>query len=93
MSKTDVSYICNCKPGFRKDEENYCQDINEWTENIHDCSHLCHNTFDGYECYCENGYRLNSDTKTCDDIDECGEGGPLLCQGVCENTLGGYECK
>ena len=90
---TEGSFVCNCKAGYAKDKYNYCRDINECTENIHDCSNLCVNTFGGYRCTCEKGYRLNSDKKTCDDIDECSEHGDILCQGECVNTLGSYECR
>ncbi|XP_070505862.1 fibulin-1-like [Chironomus tepperi] len=90
---TNGSFTCNCKAGFRKDDNNYCRDINECIENIHDCSHRCVNKIGGYQCFCDKGYRLNVDQRTCEDIDECREHGEQLCQGECVNTLGSYECR
>ncbi|XP_054718502.1 LOW QUALITY PROTEIN: low-density lipoprotein receptor-related protein 2-like [Uloborus diversus] len=55
------------------------------------CSHKCRSTPKGPECYCENGYELEKDNRTCLDIDECLEDG--FCSHNCTNTAGGYECS
>ena len=43
-------------------------DINECTENTDNCSQLCNNTIGSYQCYCEDGYILDSDEHTCNGI-------------------------
>ena len=43
-------------------------DINECTENTDNCSQLCNNTIGNYQCYCEDGYILDSDEHTCNGI-------------------------
>ena len=41
-------------------------DINECTEGLGDCTHLCHNTVGSYYCTCFGpGYRLQDDNATC----------------------------
>ncbi|KAK2181410.1 hypothetical protein NP493_400g02032 [Ridgeia piscesae] len=45
-----------------------------------------------YECFCQSGYDLSADRKTCQDIDECTEenGG---CTHICSNFVGGFNCS
>lgn len=67
--------------------------VNECTNpSIHHCDHNCADTPTSFICTCRPGYRLMSDGKTCDDINECGET-PKVCSQVCENTIGSYVCK
>ncbi|TNN64423.1 Low-density lipoprotein receptor-related protein 2 [Liparis tanakae] len=67
--------------------------VNECTEpSIHHCDHNCTDTPTSFICTCRPGYRLMSDGKTCDDINECAET-PSVCSQVCENTVGSYMCK
>ncbi|TKS67243.1 Low-density lipoprotein receptor-related protein 2 [Collichthys lucidus] len=67
--------------------------INECTDpTIHHCDHNCTDTPTSFICTCRPGYRLMSDSKTCDDINECAET-PSVCSQVCENTVGSYVCK
>ena len=40
-------------------------DIDECSEGISGCSHLCSNTIVGYSCNCQNGYQVDSDNHTC----------------------------
>ena len=40
-------------------------DIDECTENSNGCNQLCTNTPGSYACYCNVGYELSSDQKTC----------------------------
>ena len=46
---------------------NLCEysDINECTENTDGCAHKCNNTDGSFACYCNPGYQLNADGKTC----------------------------
>ncbi|XP_041356234.1 fibulin-1-like [Gigantopelta aegis] len=43
-------------------------------------------------CFCAIGYELNSDNKTCKDVDEC-SGDDSVCNHVCRNTNGGFTCS
>ena len=40
-------------------------DINECDEENGNCSQFCNNTIGSYQCYCEDGYTLDSDEHTC----------------------------
>jgi hypothetical protein len=60
------------------------------------CQHSCRNTLGSYRCYCRTGFQLNSNNKTCDDINECEKHDPrILCKSPasCRNTLGSYNCS
>uniref|UniRef100_A0A3Q4H6C5 Low-density lipoprotein receptor-related protein 2 n=1 Tax=Neolamprologus brichardi TaxID=32507 RepID=A0A3Q4H6C5_NEOBR len=82
------------------DRRNDCGDssdeqgcINECTDpSIHHCDHNCTDTPTSFICTCRPGYRLMSDGKTCDDVDECTET-PGVCSQLCENTVGSHMCK
>lgn len=56
------------------------------------CQHDCVNTWGSYYCTCRQGYRLEADGKTCQDINECltQNGG---CTHQCVNIPGGHYCK
>ncbi|RXM28137.1 Low-density lipoprotein receptor-related protein 2 [Acipenser ruthenus] len=67
--------------------------INECTDpTMHRCDQDCTNTITSFFCSCRPGYRLMSDNRTCDDINECNET-PSVCSQLCENTVGSYICK
>ncbi|CAH1155627.1 unnamed protein product [Phaedon cochleariae] len=59
---------------------------------IHQCGHKCIDTPTGYNCECNQGYKLLEDGKACADIDECIEK-PQVCSQYCSNTPGSYYCK
>ena len=57
------------------------------------CSQIC--TLDSNSnplCKCKTGYSLNSDGKTCTDVNEClvNNGG---CSGNCTNLVGSFYCS
>ncbi|XP_063064631.1 signal peptide, CUB and EGF-like domain-containing protein 3 isoform X3 [Engraulis encrasicolus] len=56
------------------------------------CDSTCHDAMAGVRCSCPVGFTLQSDRKTCKDIDECthSNGG---CDHVCKNTVGSFECS
>ena len=60
------------------------------------CQQSCHNTVGSYRCSCRNGWKINSDNKTCADINECENHDPrILCPSPanCRNTMGSYKCS
>ncbi|XP_077531619.1 vitellogenin receptor Yl-like [Haemaphysalis longicornis] len=54
------------------------------------CAHICRESPLGPQCSCHPGYRLNADSKACDDVDECGT--PGHCSHFCQNSKGSYKC-
>ena len=40
-------------------------DVEECTENTHNCEHTCENTVGSFLCGCNAGYQLTSDGRTC----------------------------
>ena len=40
-------------------------DINECDGENGGCSHICNNTIGSYQCFCEDGYELESDQQSC----------------------------
>uniref|UniRef100_A0A8C5RBH8 EGF-like domain-containing protein n=1 Tax=Leptobrachium leishanense TaxID=445787 RepID=A0A8C5RBH8_9ANUR len=71
----------------------YFLGINECNDpSVSGCDHNCTDTQTSFYCSCRPGFRLMSDKRTCDDIDECAES-PSVCSQICENTVGSYLCK
>ncbi|SPP86795.1 putative vitellogenin receptor isoform X2 [Drosophila guanche] len=56
------------------------------------CQHKCRATPTGAVCSCFDGYRLDTDQRSCVDVNECLEGNQPCAQ-ICENTLGGFQCQ
>jgi len=56
------------------------------------CDQLCNNTPGNYTCSCNKGYRLLSDGKQCEDINECVTNNGN-CSHQCINTVGFYLCR
>ncbi|XP_067052779.1 fibulin-1-like [Acropora muricata] len=60
------------------------------------CSQLCINAPGSYSCACQNGYSLNDDKESCDDINECIKEDYFNCTDPhqhCVNTPGSYKCE
>ncbi|XP_018797492.1 PREDICTED: putative vitellogenin receptor isoform X1 [Bactrocera latifrons] len=89
----EMSRVCNdfedCDSGA--DEGPLCDTACSAVSNRPICSHKCRPTPMGAVCSCYPGYRLDTDQRTCLDINECEDGEP--CAQLCENTLGSYHCK
>ena len=41
------------------------QDFDECKSSLHNCQHICLNTFGSYKCKCRPGFELSKDAKTC----------------------------
>lgn len=85
------SYACMCDHGFELAEDGRtCKDINDCADE-RQCpgdNYKCKNTIGGFQCVCQDGYKLVNDN--CVDIDECAN---APCEHICSNTPGGYECS
>ncbi|CAK9301387.1 unnamed protein product [Gordionus sp. m RMFG-2023] len=96
-SNTRGSYICQCKDGYRLNENKHnCDDVNECHEFFGAnslCQGMCINEIGSFKCGCPDGYHLLYDGRSCKDIDECMS--PNLCKDeqICINTRGSYVCK
>lgn len=79
--------------GDWSDEPDNCN-INECEDDsLHHCSDKCVDDLIGYHCECNKGFKLGSDNKTCEDIDECNDV-PGTCSGhPCINTKGHFKCQ
>nr|XP_008542521.1 PREDICTED: low-density lipoprotein receptor-related protein 2 isoform X3 [Equus przewalskii] len=67
--------------------------INECNDaSLSGCDQNCTDTLTSFYCSCHPGYKLMSDKRTCNDIDECEET-PFVCSQKCENVIGSYICK
>ncbi|KAK6176084.1 hypothetical protein SNE40_014439 [Patella caerulea] len=103
---TPGSFRCECRQGYTLNQDGRtCQeskDVNTDYGNVNDgysceenspCEQRCTNTDLGVECNCYEGYKLRSDGRSCEDVDECAEGS-FKCAPTqeCVNTLGRYTC-
>ncbi|XP_048340447.1 low-density lipoprotein receptor-related protein 1B-like [Sphaerodactylus townsendi] len=55
------------------------------------CQFKCAMFRNGTACYCEDGYEVGTDGKTCQDLNECKLYG--TCSQTCANTDGSYTCS
>ncbi|XP_026535035.1 fibulin-1 isoform X1 [Notechis scutatus] len=91
---TPGSFRCRpkqqCKIGFIQDALGSCIDVNEcrrYPGRL--CAHKCENTPGSYYCSCTMGFKLSSDGRSCEDLNEC-ESSP--CSQECANVYGSYQC-
>lgn len=84
---TNGSFICElippCQRGYRRAFNGTCSDIDECSENLHNCRldlyQYCINKDGEFECLtrlpsCSPGYRYSLSTRRCEDINECSTG-------------------
>jgi len=86
------SKVCDTKKDceYGEDESMNCN-INECLDQNAHCNQICFDKKVGYECRCKDGYQLESDGRTCEDVNECMVHGS--CSQICENTKGSYKCS
>ncbi|RXM93654.1 Signal peptide, CUB and EGF-like domain-containing protein 3, partial [Acipenser ruthenus] len=65
-------------------------DIDECRLNNGGCDHVCRNTVGSFECSCKKGYKLLTNERTCQDIDECSF--DRACDHSCVNSAGSFAC-
>lgn len=82
-----------CNPGYTLGSDDKCVDIDECQKQNGGCSHRCSNTEGSFKCSCPPGYKLDSDQKTCQDIDECDQDKTSCITGTCINEIGGFRCE
>nr|XP_022322237.1 hemicentin-1-like isoform X1 [Crassostrea virginica] len=89
---TEGSFHCAtvCKTGYRRNQDMFCIDIDECTEDPLVCGQYCKNTAGSYQCSCSLGFKLKSNGR-CTDVNECTEGGST-CSHICRNQIGSYRC-
>ncbi|XP_070537209.1 mucin-4-like [Ptychodera flava] len=91
--------LCRCNGGYKflNGSSSVCIDIDESVDPDypHRCQQIVTNTVPGYTCSCYTGFKLSSDQRSCQDIDECREETDD-CKSdeheVCTNVYGGYQC-
>ncbi|XP_062570988.1 hemicentin-1-like isoform X1 [Saccostrea cucullata] len=89
---TAGSYHCAviCKAGYRRNQDMFCIDIDECSEDPLICGQHCENTAGSYQCSCDQGFKLKSNGR-CTDVNECTEG-LSACSHICRNRIGSYRC-
>ncbi|KAI8505851.1 dendrite reproteinration, partial [Branchiostoma belcheri] len=65
--------------------------IDECAADIDNCAQVCINTDGSFTCGCNDGYVLNADGVSCDDVDECAADTDNCAQ-TCTNTVGSFTC-
>lgn len=83
--------ICSCRDGYELNKDGLsCNLKNLCFEDT--CQYQCIMGETGFTCLCPLGLELESDKRTCMDIDECLER-EVCGDHMCINTEGSYSCK
>ncbi|RWS27456.1 low-density lipoprotein receptor-like protein, partial [Leptotrombidium deliense] len=90
----DITAVCDGSDdcGDWSDEPNSCH-VNECTAQSHNCTQECVDDVIGYHCKCYHGFKLGSDSRICEDIDECTEIEGTCSGHHCSNTKGHFKCQ
>ncbi|XP_061167956.1 serine-rich adhesin for platelets-like [Saccostrea echinata] len=94
-SNTPGRYTCTCNKGFTGNGY-VCADLNECASSTtNNCTQICFNSIGSYTCSCLNGYQLDADKITCNDVNECNDTSANGCysNSYCTNTVGSYTCS
>uniref|UniRef100_A0A4W3J4Y9 Fibulin 7 n=1 Tax=Callorhinchus milii TaxID=7868 RepID=A0A4W3J4Y9_CALMI len=100
-AKIERTQHCSCDAGFHmsgSSENSMCKDVNECEVYQLDgvpslCVHTCINIPGSYRCSCPPAYKLLSDGRSCEDIDECATSQHNCTRGnTCINTGGAFQC-
>ncbi|KAK3103588.1 hypothetical protein FSP39_020372 [Pinctada imbricata] len=93
---TTPGYTCSCQSGYTGDGFS-CTDLNECAQsNRGGCSQQCRNSIGTFTCSCNEGYTLNNDGSTCDNVNECSDDLLNECldsSTYCSDTAGSYDCS
>ncbi|XP_022805810.1 mucin-like protein [Stylophora pistillata] len=92
------SYNCSCREYFKTDPTDWkkCVAKNPCTSDSDPgCNHVCYEDSNKQAaCTCRANFELQSDGKTCEDINECDPTKDLhRCDQTCTNTPGSYICS
>ncbi|XP_043521930.1 uncharacterized protein LOC122534914 isoform X1 [Frieseomelitta varia] len=90
-------YECSCdglQDTVLSPDNHTCQDAGPCSVNNAGCSHTCLSTMGRVFCLCPDGFILEDDWKTCQDVDECAQPDlqTEMCRYGCINTPGSYRC-
>ncbi|XP_076623027.1 uncharacterized protein LOC143342733 isoform X1 [Colletes latitarsis] len=90
-------YECSCdglQDTVLSVDNHTCQDAGPCSNNNAGCSHTCLSTKGRVFCLCPDGFVLEDDWKTCQDVDECAQPDlqTEMCRYGCINTPGSYRC-
>ncbi|XP_073234800.1 mucin-like protein [Porites lutea] len=93
---TPGSFNCSCNQFFVVDPADWrkCVATNPCSPDP-GCEHVCFRDANNEaNCDCFANFELQSDGKTCTDINECDPANPLhRCSHICQNIDGGYNCS
>ncbi|XP_037379377.1 low-density lipoprotein receptor-related protein 2 [Talpa occidentalis] len=85
--------VCNLQDDCLDNSDEKGCGVNECDDlSLSGCDQNCTDTLTSFYCSCRPGYKLLSDQRSCEDIDECQET-PFVCSQKCENVMGSYICK
>ncbi|XP_016768139.2 uncharacterized protein LOC725964 isoform X4 [Apis mellifera] len=90
-------YECSCdslQDTVLSADNHTCQTAGPCSVNNAGCSHTCLSTMGRVFCLCPDGFILEDDWKTCQDVDECAQPDlqTEMCRYGCINTPGSYRC-
>ncbi|XP_067842738.1 vitamin K-dependent protein S [Heptranchias perlo] len=90
----EAAFSCICKEGWQGDRcQNDIDECKNGTVESGVCSHSCYNVPGSYRCFCQDGFYMHSDMRTCIDRNECLLQPNICGKAVCTNLVGTYECK
>ncbi len=73
-------------------DEKGCSVNNCADRSLNKCTQFCIDLPNGYKCGCKKGFSLDSDERSCIDIDECKDYELSGCSQACLNTIGSFKC-